>query len=138
MAFLGIGNKKKSTKQAAKRAPAKRAAAEQPAVVAAPATGRTSTNALGALRILKRPYVSERASQLMTQNQYVFEVAADAAKPEIRKQIQQRYGVTVTAVRTVHLPGKVKNIGRHSGFRAGAKKAIVRLAPGDTIDQAKP
>ncbi len=92
----------------------------------------------GAFRIMRGTHVSERASLLMGMNQYVFQVAGSATKPEIKKQIEKMYKVHVEKVRIVRLPGKTKQIGRNKGFRPGVKKAIVRLVKGDVIEQAKP
>lgn len=101
-------------------------------------TQQSQTDASGAFLVLRGTYVSERASHLMGMNQYVFKVSDKATKPEIKKQIEGMYKVKVEAVRIVRLPGKMKQIGRHQGFRPGAKKAIIRLAEGNVIEQAKP
>ncbi|MEK7124925.1 MAG: 50S ribosomal protein L23 [Patescibacteria group bacterium] len=91
-----------------------------------------------AYRVLQSLYVSEKASRLAGSNQYVFRVTPDANKEEIKKQISRLYGVTVTAVRVLNMPKKRKDLGRHPGFRSGFRKAVVRLAKGQTIAQATP
>ncbi len=122
-------------KEPASAKPAKREDASTPA---APAVSPAIQDTSGAYRVLRSAHVSERASYLMGMNQYVFVVTDKATKPEIKKQIEKRYHVKVLAVRIVRLPGKMKQIGRRQGFRPGIKKAIIRLAEGDVIEQAKP
>ncbi len=87
-----------------------------------------------AYRILERPLVTEKSTNLNILNQYVFQVKPDANKSEIKKTIQDLYGVKVKQVNIVKVPGKVRRMGRHEGFRPGYKKAIVFLAPGETIE----
>ena len=67
-------------------------------------------------------------------NTYVFVVRRDANKVEIRKAIQSMFDVSVTAVRTMNYRGKSRRVGRVAGKRAAYKKAVVRLAPGESID----
>jgi large subunit ribosomal protein L23 len=129
MAFKLFGKNKKTKTQAA---PEK----EQAVLVEPKATGRSmNTGAYPALRGL---YVSEKSSQLGLLNQFVFEVAPNANKSEIRKQITKLYDVKVTDVKVMNIPGKRRDIGRHPGFRPGIRKAIVTLPKGQTIEQAKP
>lgn len=96
------------------------------------------TDMSGAYLVLRGTHISEKASLLMGMNQYVFKVSDKATKPEIRKQIERLYRVKVENIRIVRLPGKMKQIGRHKGFRTGARKAIIRLAEGNVIEQARP
>lgn len=85
--------------------------------------------------ILIRPVITERASTMTERfNQVVFEVAKDANKHQIRDAVEGLYGVTVEAVRTMVLPGKLKRRGASVGKRPNWKKAVVTLKEGDTID----
>lgn len=85
--------------------------------------------------IIGDPVITEKNHDLRDdENKYVFEVARDANKVEIRQAIQDIFDVRVTAVRTIRMKGKKKRLGRFEGFRASWKKAIVTLAAGDTID----
>ena len=88
-------------------------------------------------QILVAPHVSEKAAIVADQsNQYVFKVAIDATKPEIKKSVEQLFKVKVNAVRTLKVKGKVKR--NRFGFSARPtwKKAYVRLEQGQDIDFA--
>ena len=60
-------------------------------------------------------------------NKYTFEVAIDAGKVEIKKAVEEIFGVKVAKVNTIKLPGKWKRMGVHVGKRSDIKKAIVTL-----------
>lgn len=83
--------------------------------------------------ILIRPLVTERSTALMEQGKYVFEVAKAANKIQIADAVAEIFKVKVLSVNTVHVMGKVKRVGRNIGRRRSYKKAIVTLAPGETI-----
>jgi large subunit ribosomal protein L23 len=86
-------------------------------------------------KVIRRPMVTERQSELREQtNQYYFEVAPAANKHEIKQAIEHFFGVKVLSVRTQNYRGKVKRLGRFTGKRADWKKAIVTLAEDDSID----
>ncbi len=88
-----------------------------------------------AFRNLKAPLITEKATILSTaKNQYVFKVAPQAGKIEIKKAIQDLYGAKVRRVNIINVPGKKRRLGGHEGFRSGYKKAIVFLAPGEKIE----
>jgi large subunit ribosomal protein L23 len=89
--------------------------------------------------ILIKPLITEKAETLSEGlNQYSFVVAKGANKVEIRKAVQEMYGITVVSVNTAIMPGKAKNRTTKSGVLKGRvsayKKAIVTLADGDDID----
>jgi large subunit ribosomal protein L23 len=84
--------------------------------------------------VIRRPLTTEKSGrQQGASNQYSFEVSATATKPEIAAAVQKIFGVTVLRVRTMNSMGKVKRMGRFSGRRPDAKKAVVTLKPGDEI-----
>ncbi|RZM79372.1 50S ribosomal protein L23 [Leptolyngbya iicbica] len=83
--------------------------------------------------LIRRPLITEKATLLLENNQYVFEVAPKAKKPEIKAAIESLFDVKVTGVSTVNLPRKKRRVGRFEGFRARYKRAIVTLAEGDSI-----
>jgi large subunit ribosomal protein L23 len=84
--------------------------------------------------ILRRPITTEKsASQQSVSNQYSFEVARSATKPEIARAVERTFGVTVLQVRTSNLMGKMKRMGRFAGRRPDWKKAVVTLKQGDEI-----
>jgi large subunit ribosomal protein L23 len=67
-------------------------------------------------------------------NQLAFEVDKKANKVEIRRAVEQLFGVKVLGVRTLQMKGKVKRFGRTLGKRRGWKKAIVALAEGEHVE----
>lgn len=83
--------------------------------------------------ILIRPLISEKTSQMMEENKYVFVVAKKANKIEIAKAVTEIFNVKVESVNTMNKRGKTKRVGRTYGKRPDYKKAIVKLAAGDTI-----
>lgn len=86
-------------------------------------------------QILKRPIITERASTLNERfNQVAFEVARAANKHQIRDAVESVYGVKVSKVRTMIVPGKLKRRGTDIGKRPQWKKALVSLKEGDVID----
>lgn len=84
--------------------------------------------------ILLRPIVTEK-SMLARENfnQYVFKVNPAATKLDITNAVEKAFSVKVVDVLTINVMGKKKRRGRTMGKRADWKKAIVRLAQGDSI-----
>ena len=87
-----------------------------------------------AREIIIRPLITEKSTTLMAEGKYVFEVAKSANKIEIAKAISQIFKVKVASVNTINVEGKVKRMGRSVGKRSDYKKAIVKLAAGETIE----
>ena len=85
-------------------------------------------------RVLKSPHISEKATNLAQKNQYVFNIWKDANKPEIKKAIEEVYGIDVLSVKIINIPGKKRRLGKISGFKKGYKKAIVRIKEGQKIE----
>ncbi|MCB2376191.1 50S ribosomal protein L23 [Hymenobacter sp. BT635] len=87
---------------------------------------------------LKKPIVTEKATALNEKGQYSFQVERTANKVQIKKEIEQLYGVTVTGISTIRTNGKLKSKftkgGSVSGRRPHGKKAIVTVKEGDVID----
>ena len=77
--------------------------------------------------IIKKPVITERSMSGIAENKYVFEVQGDANKVEIKKAVEEIFGVKVAKVNTIKLPGKWKRMGVHVGKRSDIKKAIVTL-----------
>ncbi len=85
--------------------------------------------------IIKRPVITEQSMENLDKKIYVFEVAKSANKIEIRRAVEEIFGVSVDKVNTMNVSGKEKRMGVHTGFRADWKKAIVRLkASSKTIE----
>ncbi len=86
------------------------------------------------LCVITRPVITEKATIGAENNQYTFKVAIDATKPEIKAAVEKMFGVKVKSVNTLVNKGKVKRFRGKMGKRSDWKKAIVRLADGQTID----
>lgn len=85
--------------------------------------------------IVRRALITEKGTQIRErENGYLFEVARDANKIEIRHAIESIFPVKVEAVRTLRVHGKPKRMGRYAGHRPDWKKAIVTLKKGQTIE----
>ncbi len=87
-------------------------------------------------QIVRMPHVSEKTARLQADsNQYVFEVAKDAAKDEIRQAVEGLFDVQVENVSVVNVKGKSKSFRMRPGRQKSWKKAYVRVQAGQTIEQ---
>ena len=77
--------------------------------------------------IILRPIITEQSMESVADKKYVFEVAKDANKVEIRRAIETIFGVKVLSVNTLNVKGKEKRMGVHRGYTASRKKAVIRL-----------
>ena len=77
--------------------------------------------------IIKKPIITERSMMGAQDNKYTFEVAIDAGKVEIKKAVEEIFGVKVAKVNTMNQEGKNKRRGAVVGKTAKTKKAIVQL-----------
>ena len=85
--------------------------------------------------IVRRAMVSEKGTRLREkQNGYLFEVARDSNKIEIKRAVESIFNVKVSSVRTIRVHGKPKRQGRFAGHRPDWKKALVTLKKGHTIE----
>ena len=84
--------------------------------------------------VIIRPVVTERSFDLMEQGKYTFEVARTAPKEEIRDAVQKLFNVHVVKVNTVNVKPKNRRVRYVAGNTRSWKKAIVTLAPGETIE----
>lgn len=80
------------------------------------------------------PLVTEKATALSEVNQVVFRVRLEASKPEIKAAVEELFGVKVLGVNTLVVKGKSKRFKGRPGQRSDWKKAMVRLAEGQSID----
>jgi large subunit ribosomal protein L23 len=85
-------------------------------------------------QIIRAPLITEKATLLSEKNQFVFKVAEDATKPEIKAAIEGLFKVKVTNVNTLITKGKTKRFKGRPGMRSDVKKAFVTLAEGQSID----
>jgi large subunit ribosomal protein L23 len=85
--------------------------------------------------IVRRARITEKGTRIReSQNGYLFEVARDANKIEIKRAIEAIFSVKVSTIRTLRVHGKPKRVGRAAGHRPDWKKAIVTLKKGQTIE----
>lgn len=85
-------------------------------------------------KVLIEPIITEAATAAMENNKYVFKIAADADKFQIRKAVEKIYKVTVEKVNTIKIPKKARTRGRVTGWKSAYRKALVTLKKGDKID----
>ncbi len=79
--------------------------------------------------IVIRPVITEQSMEDLDIKKYVFEVARDANKIEIKKAIEEIFDVKVIRVNTCIVPGKKKRVGaQRSGYTSEWKKAVVKLS----------
>ena len=86
------------------------------------------------LEIIKAPVITEKSAALAQQGQYVFKVDPKANKTEIKQAIEKLFNVKVEEISTINVVPKKRRVGRYSGLTNRSKKAIVKLAEGQTID----
>jgi large subunit ribosomal protein L23 len=84
--------------------------------------------------VIIRPVVSEKSYAELEGNTYTFLVAPDANKTEIKEAVQQIWNVRVLNVNTMNRKGKVKRTRLSTGKRPDQKRAVVKLAAGDSIE----
>ncbi|MBW8743886.1 MAG: 50S ribosomal protein L23 [Sphingomonas sp.] len=84
--------------------------------------------------VVLAPHITEKSTLLSEHNAVVFKVANDATKPEIKAAVEALFNVTVTGVNTMITKGKTKRWKGEAYKRTDAKKAVVTLAEGQSID----
>ena len=91
---------------------------------------------MNAYDVILRPVITEQSMEAIADKKYVFQVAIDANKTEIKAAVEEIFGVKVAKVNTIRMMGKMKRTGAYpAGRRAAYKKAIVTLtADSKTIE----
>ncbi len=84
--------------------------------------------------VIRKPVITEKATMASENGAVVFEVAIDAAKPQIKEAVESLFGVKVKAVNTTITKGKTKRFRGRPGTRKDVKKAYVTLEEGNMID----
>ena len=84
--------------------------------------------------VIRRPIVTEKSTNLAEGGKYVFDVATEANKAQVKEAVQVVFGVGVTQVNVMRVRGKMKRFGRKPTAQRSWKKAVVTLKEGDTID----
>ncbi len=77
--------------------------------------------------ILKRPFITEKSNEEMSNGKYTFIVDTKATKTEIKNAVEKLFQVKVIQVNTMNYKGKIKRMGVHQGPRANWKKAVVKI-----------
>lgn len=146
MALFNIFNKKEEEKKPVKKArPAVKPAVkkvvekkvvEKKEVVSQPKMGPAPKAKVSdlAYRVLKGPHVTEKATEATANNQYIFDVYQRANKQEIKKAVEDVFGVNVTAVQIINIPAKKRRLGKTEGVKSGYKKAVVRIRGDQKIE----
>lgn len=83
--------------------------------------------------LILKPIVTEKATLLLEQNKYVFDVVLKATKPEIKAAIESLFDVKVVSVNTLRPARKKRRVGKFIGFKPLYKRAIVTLSKDDSI-----
>jgi len=86
------------------------------------------------LEIIKAPVITEKSAALAQEGKYAFKVDPRANKTEIKMAIEKLFNVKVEEISTINVVPKKRRVGRYSGMSNRCKKAIVKLAEGQTID----
>ncbi|HCJ10353.1 MAG TPA: 50S ribosomal protein L23 [Clostridiales bacterium] len=83
--------------------------------------------------ILIRPVVTEKTTAAMAENKYTFLVDPRANKNQIKRAVEEAFGVRVRSVNTIRQLGKMRRMGVFRGRRPSYKKAVVTLEEGERI-----
>ena len=89
--------------------------------------------AMANLEILRRPVITEKSTLMHESGRYVFEVSPEATKYTIKEAVEAAFDVRVVKVNTMNVRGKKKRYGPRLAAKRSWKKAVVTLAPGNTI-----
>ena len=84
--------------------------------------------------IIYAPIITEKSALMANENKYVFKVSPKANKTEIKQAIEKIFKVKVVEISTMNEKTKKRRVGRYSGLTNRSKKAIVKLADGQSID----
>jgi len=84
--------------------------------------------------IILAPVITEKSVAAKSAGVYTFKVIKSASKDQIKKAIEQAFGVKVKSVNTLNVKPKKKRVGRYSGKTKAYKKAIITLQDGFSIE----
>ena len=84
--------------------------------------------------IIIAPVITEKAAVEEQNGKYTFKVSTKANKTQIKQAIEKIFNVKVEEISTINVVPKKRRVGRYSGLSNRSKKAIVKLAEGQTID----
>ena len=84
--------------------------------------------------IIKASVITEKSMSERANNVYTFKCDKKATKTQIKKAVEEAFGVKVASVNTLNTKSKKRRVGRYAGTTKTFKKAIVTLAAGESID----
>lgn len=85
--------------------------------------------------VIVRPLITEKTMQMQSSdNKFTFEVAKGANKTQVRQAIEEIFSVKVEKVNIVNVRPRSKRVGKYTGTTSAVRKAIVKLAEGQTIN----
>lgn len=84
-------------------------------------------------QVLIAPVLSEKSNELREQGKYVFKVDRAATKTDVKEAVRKLFNVKVVDCTVMNVGGKMKRVRSRPGMTSSWKKAVVRLAPGETI-----
>ncbi len=84
--------------------------------------------------IIEAPVITEKSMESREDNVYVFKANKKATKNQIKKAVEEAFGVKVKSINTLITKSKKKRVGKYSGLSKTYKKAIVTLQDGQSID----
>jgi large subunit ribosomal protein L23 len=134
MKFPFFKKKEEKKSEKPKKKTVEKPVVEKPVKTEPPKAKRTKKGMGETYRILKSLHVTEKATDLSGKNQYVFKVFPRANKPQIKKAVEETFGVDVVSVRIIKIPRKQRRIGTILGWRKAFKKAIVKIKEGQKIE----
>jgi len=129
--FDSFKHKKEEVKKEVVKKPVKKASVKPAPVKSAPV--KESKTGI-AYKSLESPHVTEKSSLLIEENKYTFKVTPRSNKIEIKKAVEDLYGVNVVNVSIINVHRKKRRVGRKFGFKKGYKKAIVEIKEGQKIE----
>ena len=80
--------------------------------------------------IIKRPVITERSADLMSEDKYTFDVDLRASKTQVKHAVEEIFDVKVDKVNIMNVKPKKKRMGRYEGYTNKRRKAIVKLKEG--------
>ena len=98
---------------------------------------KTAFGSALANRVLLSPRITEKSFVLSERGEYTFRIGLTATKDEVRRSVEEAYGVHVESVHTITIPSRRRAFGRKIGVQTKAKKAIVKLRKGESIEMFK-
>jgi len=120
-----VSDGKKEVKKTSKKLPKK-----------AVAKGKGTYNSDGqmAYKFILKPWITEKAQELMASNKYIFKLRLGSTKREAKLAVEKLYDVKVESVNIINIPQKKRRFGRVTGKKAAIRKAIVTLKKGNKIE----